>query len=199
MVPDRFSPKMKAVIILCCILIFFAGILFVIGFSDQAREREHIIQLHLKNTAHRMAGQVNGDGLLLLKPGDDGSPPTWRLPRPCTRPGGTTRISRTRTSCGWTMVRSAISSTTCTCSAGPAVVPTGELVTEDKDIILNATIRGPQYSDDIYTSKWGSFLSGYAPVRDSNGTVVAVLGVDEPSDTVLQYEFSSMFNLVEVG
>ena len=53
--------------------------------------------------------------------------------------------------------------------------------------MITAALNGPRNSPDIYTSKWGSFLSGYAPVRDSNGTVVGVLGVDETSDFVVQY------------
>jgi signal transduction histidine kinase len=32
--------------------------------------------------------------------------------------------------------------------------------------------------DELYTDKWGSFLSGYAPIFDSSGKVVAVLGMD---------------------
>jgi hypothetical protein len=62
----------------------------------------------------------------------------------------------------------------------------------------NATAFGPVYSPNIYTSRWGSYLSGYAPVKDSNGTVVGVLGVDETKDTVLSYETYRFFNLVEM-
>jgi two-component system, sensor histidine kinase and response regulator len=64
--------------------------------------------------------------------------------------------------------------------------------------VINASLSVPQYSPDVYTSKWGSYLSGYAPVKDSNGTVVGVLGVDETADSVIQYEYSRLFHLVQV-
>jgi HAMP domain-containing protein len=39
--------------------------------------------------------------------------------------------------------------------------------------------------DDFTTDRWGTLLSGYAPVRDSRGSVVALVGVDMASDRVL--------------
>jgi signal transduction histidine kinase len=32
--------------------------------------------------------------------------------------------------------------------------------------------------DSMYTDKWGTFLSGYAPIRDSHGQMTGVMGVD---------------------
>lgn len=40
-------------------------------------------------------------------------------------------------------------------------------------------------SKEFYTDQWGTFLSGYAPVKDSTGKVVGVLGVDMDSSTVI--------------
>lgn len=36
----------------------------------------------------------------------------------------------------------------------------------------------PSSDDDVYTDEWGTFISGYAPIRDSQGNVVAIVGVD---------------------
>lgn len=38
--------------------------------------------------------------------------------------------------------------------------------------------RAPEVSTEPYTDRWGTFLSGYAPVVDSDGRVVAAVGVD---------------------
>jgi methyl-accepting chemotaxis protein len=43
----------------------------------------------------------------------------------------------------------------------------------------------PAVDDDFYTDKWGTFLSAYAPIRDSSGTVVGLLGVDMKRDRVV--------------
>lgn len=36
----------------------------------------------------------------------------------------------------------------------------------------------PSSDDDVYTDEWGTFISGYAPIKDNQGNVVAVVGVD---------------------
>lgn len=36
----------------------------------------------------------------------------------------------------------------------------------------------PSSDDDVYTDEWGTFISGYAPVKDDQGNVVAIVGVD---------------------
>lgn len=41
-------------------------------------------------------------------------------------------------------------------------------------------------SPEFYTDKWGTFLSGYAPLKDSTGKAVAVIGVDMAVEKVLE-------------
>jgi signal transduction histidine kinase len=41
---------------------------------------------------------------------------------------------------------------------------------------------------DIYTDKWGTWLSAFAPLKDQNGKVVAILGVDIEADYVLNLQ-----------
>ncbi|MBI5368861.1 MAG: diguanylate cyclase [Planctomycetes bacterium] len=50
----------------------------------------------------------------------------------------------------------------------------------------------PAVSSTIYTDRWGSFLSGFAPIRDRTGATVAILGVDIRAQTVreAQREFA---------
>lgn len=40
------------------------------------------------------------------------------------------------------------------------------------------------YSDEIYTDDWGSWLSGYSPIKDSNGVIVGGIGIDFKADYV---------------
>ncbi len=37
---------------------------------------------------------------------------------------------------------------------------------------------GPSADKEILRDAWGSFVSGYAPIRDSDGNTVAIIGVD---------------------
>lgn len=42
------------------------------------------------------------------------------------------------------------------------------------------------FTKGMYTDEWGTFKTGYAPVMDSQGQVVAILGVDLSADEILQ-------------
>jgi methyl-accepting chemotaxis protein len=50
--------------------------------------------------------------------------------------------------------------------------------------MLNA-FEKPSVDEDFYTDKWGTLLSGYAPIRDTKGNVIGIVGVDMSSDLVL--------------
>jgi hypothetical protein len=201
MVLDRFSPRAKAMIVFCIILLVIASLLFAVGYTTQADEHKHIIQLHLRTAAARMAGQVNGDGLLSLKPGDEGTPRYRSFAEALYngRKNDSFLVTAYLLRIDNGTIRYVVHDAYLANGLSPYVVRTGDLVTEDKAVILNASVNGPVYSPDIYTSKWGSYISGYAPVKDSNGTVVGVLGVDETSDTVFSYATYRFYKLIEVS
>jgi adenylate cyclase len=51
--------------------------------------------------------------------------------------------------------------------------------------LIAAAYDGAVASNDFYTDEWGTFLSGYAPIRTSDNTTVAVLGLDLDASTVI--------------
>jgi methyl-accepting chemotaxis protein len=55
---------------------------------------------------------------------------------------------------------------------------TGEIYSTPDSMQIFGALSVPTASDDAYTDKWGTFISGYAPIRDENGNTVAVLGID---------------------
>jgi sensor histidine kinase regulating citrate/malate metabolism len=199
MVLDRFTQREKLLIGVCCIALVVASVLFVIGFAQQAQDRKQQLREELGSMAARIAGQVNGDGLLSLKPGDEGSPLYLSLADTIFQ----ARSNNTHISNAYIMrvdngtITYIVDDYYLAHGLDPDVARIGEPIAEDTSVI-DAALTGPQVSPDIYTSKWGSFLSGYAPIRDANGTVIGILGVDDTADIVVQYEYSSAFNLVEV-
>ena len=199
MVPDRFTPLSKYIIIICCILIVVAAVLFVIGFNEQVQQRKHEIQVHLVNTAETIAGQVNGDGLLALRPGDEDSPAylvfaqTIFDGRKNDPDLSGTYILRDDNGTFSYVIDDAY----LTHGLDSTVARIGDVETADLPT-LSAARSGPVYSQEIYDSRWGSYLSGYALVKDSNGTVVGILGVDETADMVFLYQYTDLFQLVEV-
>ncbi len=57
------------------------------------------------------------------------------------------------------------------------------LLQENFDTLENAIA-----DQDIYTDSFGSFLSGYAPIRNSQGAKVGVIGLDLKADVVIEKE-----------
>jgi sensor histidine kinase regulating citrate/malate metabolism len=199
MVLDRFTGRVRVLIIVCCILLVVAAVIVTIGFTRQVQIRKQMLQDELRVTAGQIAAMVNGDGLLSLKPGDEGSPLYLSFAKTIYA----ARSNNTDISNAYIMrvdngnITYVIDDFYLTHGLDSSVARIGDPITEDQAVLM-AALTGPQSSPDIYTSKWGSFLSGYAPVRDSNGTVVGILGVDETADFVNQYEYANFFNLVEV-
>jgi sensor histidine kinase regulating citrate/malate metabolism len=51
---------------------------------------------------------------------------------------------------------------------------------------INKGYIAPWASEEPYTDEWGTFMTGYAPIMDSTGKVVAVMAIDMNISTVLQ-------------
>lgn len=51
--------------------------------------------------------------------------------------------------------------------------------------------------EDVTTDEWGSVLSGYAPVYDSTGSVIAVVGVDISAD-VLNDNMAGLYRMIAI-
>lgn len=68
-----------------------------------------------------------------------------------------------------------------------------------EDIV--AGLVEPHVSAEPYTDEWGTFMTGYSPIYDSNGNVVAVLGVDFDIVTVTEKQdfLSSLVYYILIG
>jgi HAMP domain-containing protein len=51
---------------------------------------------------------------------------------------------------------------------------------------LFEAVNGPSVSDNIYTDEWGTFLSGYAPIKGTNGETLLVIGGDMQATKVIE-------------
>ncbi len=62
-----------------------------------------------------------------------------------------------------------------------------EAYPDPSPVMLEALKTGkPVVEQEVYSDKWGTFLSGYAPVHDSDGKVVAILGIDITADDYVE-------------
>lgn len=64
---------------------------------------------------------------------------------------------------------------------------------DEAPVLMTAVFTDGQSRSDIYKDRWGSWVSGYAPVLDETGRVVAMLGIDTPAQQHFYNLFISSF------
>jgi methyl-accepting chemotaxis protein len=65
----------------------------------------------------------------------------------------------------------------------------GEIYEKPEGKIFEAA-GGPRVSDNVYTDEWGTFLSGYAPIKDTDGKALFILGADMLASKVVERQNS---------
>jgi hypothetical protein len=56
--------------------------------------------------------------------------------------------------------------------------PPGQLFGDTREEDIQRYLAGEPYTDGPYLDSWGEWISGYAPIKNEQGTVVAIVGVD---------------------
>lgn len=169
----------KITVIYLILILLTAGVA-TIAVNNAAKDifREGIRD-NLKNSAGIMATQVNATEVLLLQPGDEGTPEYMALARQLDymRSGNDYIVN------AYIMgvdadgkIEFIVDDFWLEDPMQSAMI--GEIYeTPDRDEIFMA-LSVPTASRDVYTDRWGTYVSGYAPIRDENGNTVAVLGLD---------------------
>lgn len=57
-------------------------------------------------------------------------------------------------------------------------VPGLEYDVTGKDVLENGVPEKPQANSKSYTDTWGSFMTGYAPIKDDKGNIAGIIAVD---------------------
>ena len=168
----------NTVIYLIIVLLMAGGATIVVNSAAHDVFRDGI-RYNLQNSAGIMATQVNATQVLLFRPGDEGSPEYMAMARQLEL----MRSNNDYITNAYIMkvdadqqIEFVVDDFWLEDPAQSAKI--GELYdSPDRDEIFMA-LSVPTASQGVYTDKWGSFVSGYAPIRDSNGNTVAVLGID---------------------
>lgn len=143
----------------------------------------------LKNLAAGAAARIDGDALAALRPGDEETPAFTAVRDRLdafrdTNPG--VLYAYTMRKVGNTteyIVDADYGSSIYAVAIGDIYVPA-----EEEPAYLTGFVE-PSAKFEIYTAQWGNvtatIISGYAPVKDSTGTVVGLVGVDMGSEEVI--------------
>ncbi|HVN74666.1 MAG TPA: ATP-binding protein [Methanoregula sp.] len=142
------------------------------------------IRQNLESSAAIVAADVNGSRFDRIRPGDENTPAFLALRDYLDR----ARQADPTIRYIYTM-RLNGSAVEFVVDGDYGVAPGGAAI---GDVYPNATpdllagFTGPSADQDLITDKWGETLSGYAPIRDSTGSVVGIVGVDRDSASVTQ-------------
>lgn len=56
--------------------------------------------------------------------------------------------------------------------------PPGQIYTESSELQILNYINGISFAEGPYTDRWGTWISAYAPVKDTDGSTLAIVGID---------------------
>lgn len=178
------SLQTKLTVAFIILIVLIAGLTFFYTYGQTKEALKDSVRDELSQVAGTMATQVDGNTVLILKPGDEGSPQFNALQDKLLK----LRSQSTVTKNSYIMKlqgNDVVFVLDDIYGTDPEAAAIGEVYdSPDRDQII-AAMKSPTASRDFYTDKWGTFISGYAPVSDSNGTVVAILGVDMDASAVI--------------
>ncbi len=187
LVSIQHSLQTKLTFSFIILILLIAGMTFIYTYGETKNALKASIRDELIEIAGSDSTQINGDQVAEIKAGDEGSQKylairdeLWKL-RSRSTVTKNLYLFRVNNSNLEFIVDDLY-------GIDPDYAKTGESYdSPDHDLIIGAQSNATA-SNEFYTDKWGTFLSGYAPVTDSKGNVVAVLGVDMRADNVIARE-----------
>jgi two-component sensor histidine kinase len=159
------------------ILFFLAFTLVTTTYIYETARNEVIDQTRneLMTTAEGISTTIRGEDLVTLQPGDESAPEYLRIRdqiRKFQSVGDIRFVYLMKQQNGTvTFLVDADS------GYDPSAAKTGEVYANPTASLMEGFSR-PSADREFYTDRWGSFLSGYAPVYTTSGEPVALVGVD---------------------
>lgn len=169
--------KLTAMFIILVVLVAAIGAL--LAYQGASTAIKESTRDELSSIAGVMATQINATEVLTIRPGDEGSPVYTKIATQLDEMRSmndaiiNTYIMRVDTEGEISFIVDDFWLQ----DPGQAA-KIGEIYSTPDRMQIFGALSLPTASDTAYTDKWGTFISGYAPVRDANGNTVAVLGID---------------------
>jgi HAMP domain-containing protein len=165
------------------LIVVIAGGTFFYTFSETKKALKETMRDELKAVASAVATQINGDSLSVLKVGDQVRPGFLKIRDQLLA----IRTSNPDVKFVYTM-RNVDGKVSFIVDADFGNKTDAASPGDEYTKINPRLLEGFQKSsaDDEFTlDQWGSVLSGYAPVKDSKGTNIGLVGIDMDSERVI--------------
>ncbi len=176
-------PTTTKLLVSAVLIVLVIGALTAFAYTNSNDALKDSVRQGMKSTAAVMATQINASDLASIKPGDESSPQYIAV----------VRQLRTMRSLDDHIINAYIlrvnPDQTATFlvddlmiddPAGSAMI--GEVSTSPDRLEIFTALSVPAASKEPYTTKYGSFMSAYAPIddnsEDSTGNTYAVLAID---------------------
>ncbi len=189
----RFRNARIVTILLIILMIFITGFSFIVIDIMAKNALLDVTRDELKGSASIIASQINGDTFARIQPGDESTPAFTSLRSTLD----TIRQSDPSIRYIYTM-RQKGNAVEFVVDADYGIQPDAATIGEIYPYFAPDLQKGflqPSAGTEFITDKWGTTLSGYAPIRDSSGRVVGLVGVDMDSHKVIErQQFNSMTN-----
>jgi len=198
------SSKSTILWVSAILVIIIIGSLTALAYTSSTAAIKDSVRNGLESTAGVMATQINGSDVVLLKAGDEGSPEYLAVAKELR----TLRSMDDHILNAYILKVNPDRSITFLVDdlypedpQGSAKI--GELSTSPDSMEIFEALSLPTSSKEPYTTKYGSFMSAYAPiddsVGDSNGNTYAVLAVDMSATDFTDYMSGKGYLIILTG
>lgn len=175
----------KLTIAFVALVLVISGLTFVYTYNETKEALLNQMQDELVDMSQVFASRVDGNTVMTLHPGDEGTANFTQLRemlfdmRESSSYLAYSYILTIKDGSVYFVVDD-------TNGISQDAANIGDLYESPDTARIIAALVGPTTSTAIYSDEWGSFLSGYAPIYDSNGKAVAVMAIDMDASTVLR-------------
>ena len=174
------SLKTKLTVSFILLILLISGMAYLYTFNQTKRALKEQMRCELMSVASSVASAIDGDLHNRIGPGGQQSPEFLAVADLLTR----VKKNNPKITYLYTMRQDGQGAYFVVDPDPEEPAQIGEAY-EDVNQEMLAGFREPSADLDFVTDKWGTFLSGYAPIRDSLGNSVGLVGVDMDSRMVI--------------
>ncbi len=174
------SLKTKLTLSFVLLILLISGMAFLYTFNETKKALKEQMRTELMSVASAIAVSIDGDVHAKIKPGDEGTPAFKIIGQALLK----VQEANDHITYIYTMRKTEEGAVFVVDPDDEEPAKIGELYEETNDEML-AGFEKPSADNEYVTDQWGTFLSGYAPIRDSLGNSVGLVGVDMSSKDVI--------------
>lgn len=196
----RYSIKQKMTLLLSSVFVSLIVITNVIHYFHATTDLKVRIKTNLEETASSLASLIDGDKHSELKGPSDQQKPDYQdyfalLAKQRQHFKKITYVYTMRIDHNGKVVYVIDADTEAESNQGIGTVY------DDADENFTELVKGlkePKSDDEFATDKWGTWLSGYAPIFTSDGKLDGILGVDMNADDVRAYKNQILYSSIAI-